>query len=41
MGSSLGPLLLSVLRENAAALEAGAIVTVDESRNRVRVLPLG
>ncbi len=36
----LGPLLIRVVRQFSAALDAGALVTVDEARQRVRVLPL-
>ena len=37
----LAHLVISALRQFASQLEAGAIVTVDESRSRVRVLPIG
>lgn len=36
----LGPLVYAALRQHAAALESGALLTVDEHRSRVRVLPL-
>ena len=36
----LESLLVGVLKEYAAALEGGALIVVDESRARVRVLPL-
>lgn len=36
----LEPTLVAVLRAHAEALEAGALVTADESSARVRVLPL-
>lgn len=36
----LGPLLHRMLNAQAADLEAGALVTVDEARSRVRILPL-
>ena len=36
----LGPLLVRVLKENAPALESGALVVVEESRSRVRILPI-
>ena len=36
----LGPLVLSVLRAHHEALEAGALLTVDESKSRVRILPI-
>ena len=34
-----GPIVLRALRETADALSAGAIVTIDTERVRVRVLP--
>jgi predicted nuclease of predicted toxin-antitoxin system len=37
---SLGPTLTTVIRRSARDLEAGAIVTLDLSRARVRTLPL-
>lgn len=36
----LAKMLISVLRENESAIERGALITVDESRARVRILPL-
>jgi predicted nuclease of predicted toxin-antitoxin system len=36
----LGAQLVSVLRNHAAEIEAGALVTVDEIRARVRILPI-
>lgn len=36
----LGPLMLRVLRAHGNELQAGTLVTVDESRSRVRVLPI-
>lgn len=36
----LGPLVLRTLQQFAADLQVGALVTVDESRLRVRLLPL-
>jgi predicted nuclease of predicted toxin-antitoxin system len=36
----MGPLVLAALRDHATALEAGALLTVDERRSRVRILPL-
>jgi predicted nuclease of predicted toxin-antitoxin system len=36
----LGNLVLSVLSPHGAALAAGALITVDESRARVRILPI-
>ncbi len=38
--SRLEPLLVAVLEEHQATIEAGALVVVDESRLRIRVLPL-
>jgi predicted nuclease of predicted toxin-antitoxin system len=36
----LGNLVLSVLSAHGAALAAGVLITVDESRARVRILPI-
>lgn len=36
----LGPLLVSVLNKHRDALENGALLTVDESKSRVRILPI-
>lgn len=36
----LGPLVFKTLRQFAAQLEAGALVTIEEARQRVRLLPL-
>ena len=36
----LSPLLVGVLKKHEHAIEAGAIVVVEESRSRVRILPL-
>lgn len=36
----IGPMVIAALRQHDAALEAGALVVVDEKRSRVRVLPL-
>jgi len=36
----LGSIVLSVLSTHGAALDAGALVTVEEARARVRILPL-
>jgi predicted nuclease of predicted toxin-antitoxin system len=36
----LGPLLLSALKQHEALLETGALIVVDESEARARVLPL-
>ncbi|MGI8494092.1 MAG: DUF5615 family PIN-like protein [Pyrinomonadaceae bacterium] len=38
--SHLANTVVSVLRENEALLEQGALVVVDEGRARVRILPL-
>jgi predicted nuclease of predicted toxin-antitoxin system len=38
--SHLANTIVSVLRENEALLEQGALVVVDEGRARVRILPL-
>ncbi len=37
---SLGALVLEALRRFAAELEKGALVTVDETKARVRILPI-
>ena len=37
---ALGPLLLEALRRFTAELEHGALVTVDETKARVRILPI-
>ncbi len=39
MPERLGPRLMQVLREYESALDRGALITVDESRSRVRILP--
>lgn len=36
----LGPVLLAGLRAHGQALAEGALLTIDESRSRVRVLPI-
>ena len=38
--SHLGPVILSVLRAHETILSLGALITVDEARARVRILPL-
>lgn len=38
--SSLGNIVISVMRDNASALERGALIVVDEARARIRILPL-
>ncbi|MDQ5824396.1 MAG: DUF5615 family PIN-like protein [Chloroflexota bacterium] len=37
--SHLGTVVLGVLKQYEAALQAGALITVDESTSRVRLLP--
>jgi len=37
----LGDRLVKVLRKHQPALEMGALVTVDEEKSRVRILPFG
>jgi len=37
---SISPMLISLLRQYQSELEAGALLVADESRARVRVLPL-
>lgn len=39
--ASLGPVVVSALRQHEADLVAGALVVVDEGKLRVRVLPIG
>lgn len=36
----LEPLLVAALRDHGVTLEEGAMVTVDEARSRVRILPI-
>ena len=36
----VGPLIISALGAHGVALESGAILTIDESRSRVRILPI-
>ena len=36
----LGPVVLRALRAHGRALESGALLTVDESKSRVRILPI-
>lgn len=38
--TSIGELVVSALRASQTHLEAGALVTVDPSRNRIRLLPI-
>jgi predicted nuclease of predicted toxin-antitoxin system len=40
MPSALAGKLVPILREQQAALESGALVTIDEAKARVRVLPI-
>lgn len=37
----IGPMIISVIRTYHSQLKDGAIVTVDESRGKVRSLPIG
>jgi predicted nuclease of predicted toxin-antitoxin system len=37
----LGDQLVKVLQEHQSALEKGALLTVDEAKSRVRILPFG
>ena len=37
----LGPLVVRAIRQHDTLLEAGALVTIDEARARVRILPIG
>jgi phosphohistidine swiveling domain-containing protein len=34
-------MVITIIRTHEAELQEGAIVTVDESRGRVRILPIG
>jgi len=36
----LGPIVIRALRAHGEVLQSGALLTVDESRSRVRVLPI-
>jgi hypothetical protein len=36
----IGPLVLAALKQYEAELSAGALVVIEETRRRVRVLPL-
>lgn len=36
----LGPVVLRALRAHHEALESGALLTIDESKSRVRILPI-
>ena len=37
----LGDRVVKVLQEHLSALEKGALITVDEAKSRVRILPFG
>ncbi len=37
---AMGERVLTVLREHAAALESGAVVSIDEAAARLRILPI-
>ena len=37
----IGPIVIPTIRRYEAELQEGAIVTVDEARGRVRILPIG
>ena len=41
MPDRLGDAVLAALRQHEADLSSGALVVVDESRSRVRLLPIG
>lgn len=36
----LGPVVLRVIRAQKESLESGALLTIDESKSRVRILPI-
>ena len=36
----LGPVVLRALRAHGEALESGALLTIDEAKSRVRILPI-
>ncbi len=36
----LSPVVLGALRAHSEALESGALLTIDESKSRVRILPI-
>ena len=36
----LGPLLVTALRAHGEALESGALLTIDEAKSKVRILPI-
>jgi len=37
----LGPRLVKVLRQHESVLEKGGLLTVDEGKSRIRILPFG
>jgi predicted nuclease of predicted toxin-antitoxin system len=39
--AKIGPAVVATLRQEQATLEAGAIITIDLVRRRIRALPLG
>lgn len=39
--AKIGPAVVATLRQEQAMLEAGALITIDLARRRVRALPLG
>jgi predicted nuclease of predicted toxin-antitoxin system len=39
MPSSLGSRMMKILRQYGSVLEKGALITVDETKDRVRILP--
>lgn len=39
--AAIGPAIVAALRQCAAALEEGALVTVDPARSRLTLLPIG
>ncbi len=39
MPENLGKRIISILREHQTTLEAGALITVDENKSRIRILP--
>lgn len=39
MPESLGPRLVQIVRQYESVLESGALITVDENRSRLRILP--
>ena len=40
LADHIAPIVATVLKEHQAAIEAGALVVVSESRSRIRILPL-